>query len=1532
MASAELLQFLEDRLIDLDPSMDLSPGSPAQTKFLQPVVDYLGTDPFETDIEKFITDRFSQEFPDIYADDPGALRDVFVNPLRLILEPFKRETQSIKRSQSLKDPSLLSDDDADALVANLFDSRDEGGFSVGSVRLYFSNPIDVRVEVSSRAYSRSNLNFFPTSAVTLSAESMAFNREGSFFFMDVPLRAEKAGSEYNIDVDELAGMEGVPNVVKLSNLRRFTGGTPRQDTVTFVTAAEQSLTERSLITRRGAPARLATVFKGAIRATQVVGAKDPEMQRDLLVAASPGHAWITGRVELYQAVAYVQARTIDGALADVPRAGDTLYVYLRPQDFTGATQASRFVRLQVEELYFSGAIASGEFQYAYFIRWSDPEGNLPAAATLPFSFEGGFSKKGRVKISSLPDIGDVDLSVDNGACHIFGRTDLYVRPTTQAISKAVVDGLYDLGKLGSTPNNPHFYLERLTLQSLAGSNAVFDQYEETNPSTHLPETKHFDFAQAGVQGGDVLSVEEGPDAGFYTIRNVLEEEGVSTLYLSQKLTVNSPSSGLRYRVLKKIRINPFEASVARFPFGDVVQNDLRTTIGSTLATLTQNDLLQYGVQVGDTFRIKDGPDKGDYTIKNFDATLGGQGVYLDRALTSTSFSLSYEVFTPLESVELPLVRIRELLLLDSAKQSTGLTVPPADPVAIVPTSDFTSAKVLGKSQLASGYVLPALRGLLPTESIAAQDDSDPTTISDRRYSLGIDSDEGGVYLPMRFGALPTCPQGELLFPPDCLDTSCYFLTTVEQIVSLKENFPPIDPKPGECLTIKNGPNKGSYLIEKVRKFEFQGGICNGQVCDRDTRCWIYFIKIYGSFPVDPLRRVIDFLQEHEQATGLESPTFPLPFPDFFNDPSTGWYTTLGDRLASALGSTGLSDVLSGIDLQAVIEAMNGCYYEWGIPARGVLRSYFREPTLFEMNTGTSNEVTNFVYTTETGVKAVFRPDPVRYLSHEIIPARVDVDADPTSYPRDLDSSDTDTPVFTDFPSKLSIFSSGVEQGDVLSVHEERFLYGDKRVQAVVQTVAGSQRLIVPDAAGDVFTPNMQGDLLFLEEGDEAGGYRITKVLDARTITIDRVLQASTPLITKQGTGASYSCDRSDPDNPKNMMVATSQVFTDEDVGSFVTFFGIDWRYMGSFEISEVSNKNQGGYGDTLSLTTQEQTFFPDTPGTTRWLLTAAPSTAPAVAARETAAPGTAPTGTELVAAVPIRIYNAVPTNFPFLTIRYDEVASSGTVSGDVLDGVAQPYRIYRPNVRRVSPTEMSENRDGFLYFFDTEVVSLSPSSEANLDKESYLVAENYDSLGYRHAVEDPNFTYSTLEKGFLDLSLQILPVGSADSVDNMVRLVGTPVQISYERADLVQFTQELIDSSDDRVMAAGLLARHFLPAYVSYDATYSGGTDASVIAKDISSYIDQLPVESPLDVSVMENYITDHGGNPDTPTKVSATIYDWDRRMWVEFSENQLGGALPTDTKVPYNGSPRVTFFSPGQDVSGVSEPPPGERINLIRR
>lgn len=1469
MASADLQSYIEDRLRALDPTIDLEPGSPAQVQFIAPMLARLGTDPIETNIDAFLTDRFAQEFPDIYASDPSVIRDTFVKPLIVFLEPFKREIQTIKNNQSLKNTTLLSDDDADSLAANVFETRDSGGFSVGVGRIYFPQPSNQQVDLTTRLFTSNGLSFFPTNTIGVTAEQMVFQRSGNLFYMDVPCRAENEGAEYDIEPGELSGIEGVFGAIRVTNIRKFNNGSAKLDTPTFLANAEQSLTERSLVTRRGAAARTREDFQTDVRAVQVIGSKDPEMQRDILVAASPGHAWLTGKVSLNDKIAFVQVRTVEGTIDDAPVPGDTLYVYLDAYSYSGAwaglSESVRFLRFTVEEVLTPRMDEVSPYRCAYFVRWS---GDVPVGITLPNPavLEGGFSKKGTVRISSLPDVGPVSLSVPNDAVHVYGHTDIYIRPILQKVSKAVFASLTDEQSL----------VERTSLQTGSATNLVGDAA--------------FDFPASGVEPGDVLIIETGPDAGSYIIRGAAGNQ----MRISANLSTTDNTGTIRYRIIKTIGVNPFEPKVPKFPFGALPANDLVTTIGSNLGVLG-TDIINFGAAVGDVFRVLTGSDKGDFTIIGFDTVLGGKGILVDRPFAASNPNVSYQVFTALETVELPLVRIKQLLLLDSAKQSTGITIPPAEPVAVVPTGSLSSARVRATSQSRSGYVLPDITGYISGGNVAAPS-------GDRRYSLGFDPADG-IYRSVSFA---DGTFSEFDFRSDAEGSCSYFLATAED-TGTAVNYPPVDPRPGECLTIKNGPNAGSYLIKNVIKFKHR-------LASPTRDVWSYFIKIYGSFPVDIFRQLVTFLDDAQTAgaggagvtkiTGAGS----VSFPTFFSSTVSG----LGAKLHTALNFYGAVSPGATI-LQNTVDELTQVQYEWGDPARGVLRSYFTEPTLFEQHTADNEDPTIYKYKMDSGDFIHFRPDPNRYSKHELVPARLVADTDPLNYPRDGDFSTAGFGLFTD-GSRPAMFNIGVVAGDTLAVNEEVFFHGTTKLrQTAVQTILGSTIITAPTTSGNIFTREMEGNLVSIEEGDDKGMYRVVTWIDGRNIMLDRALTVTTDAVLAQGLVGSYGLQTGD-----NLITDSAGTFNFTPyIGKYITIYGIDYNYAGSYEITAAP-----------VLGTCEVTKTPDFPAfaaaaDAHYLLTEAPVSPPENNATAL--------GKEMIAARPIRMYDGVPTEDTIIFVAPFPNISRVQTTVVMKDGFKQPYRIYRNNVRRLNPTEIASKKEGSLYYFDTEVVSLEPQVSANLDQESYLVPEEgtYVSFGYRHVVANPTLSYSMLEAGTIEFPTSILPLDSEDSTENFISLVGTPVEVSYERADVVQQFQEFLDSPLDRVTSANMLARHFLPSYVSYDAVYEGGSAPSVIAADIFKYIDTLVVEQSVDVSEIEKLIEQRGGNPDTPTKVVIVLHDWDRKVWAEFSENEIGG---TQTLVPYNGTPRVSYCTPGPDVSGQDPLPAGERINLTRR
>jgi len=159
---------------------------------------------------------------------------------------------------------------------------------------------------------------------------------------------------------------------------------------------------------------------------------------------------------------------------------------------------------------------------------------------------------------------------------------------------------------------------------------------------------------------------------------------------------------------------------------------------------------------------------------------------------------------------------------------------------------------------------------------------------------------------------------------------------------------------------------------------------------------------------------------------------------------------------------------------------------------------------------------------------------------------------------------------------------------------------------------------------------------------------------------------------------------------------------------------------------------------------------------------------------------------------------------------------------------------------------------------------------------------------------------------------------------------GISLDVTHEYSSLVAGVQSVLLSSDNRVLCADPLARHFLPSYVYFDVTATGGSGAAM-GQAISDYIESLEPEQTLDISVLEKYL--HSNNVSSyrhPLTVQIVTHDLDRKAVLTRSHDSIGGE---SDEAAFNGSHRTTFYIPGDVTTSSieSDIPDGERIYIKR-
>lgn len=1652
----ELRSFLESRLEAFDPTIDLSPNSRAQVQIIDSTVSRFAEDPFSTDIPTFIKDRMLQEYPDLASDDGGLLEDILCKPLRMLLAPFKREVESTKLNQSIRNASLMSEEEANALGANWFETRNEGNTAGGGTRLFFAAPVTARVTTDKRLFTNSGLSFFPTQNYFITSAQMLFNRQGSFYYLDIIVQAESPGEEYNVKKGEIVGIEDVPGVVKVANLSDFTDGAPRETNEEFLARIPQSLTERSFVTKRGVLAQTPNLFS-SVRALQVIGAGEEGMNRDILTGTGEGFLHLAGAATIYGDWLWASSVVFrdDGPDNSIlPQPSDTIRFH------PGSPAPSSTV---VVEATIIAILSATDGKYLFLLDQS-PYG--PSTST-----DGSFAlfKKGYITISNVPGGITSELTVPDDTVHLGGHTDVFVRPTSDVELQTTLQSVTD--------ESPLVAIVDLTIPT-ANQNRV--------------QSSGSDFPALGVEIGDVLVIETGSGfAGTYRILEVEQSPNQNYLRVDSLFSsVTAPGQELRARIVRSIQVDLVAPRVPKLPFTPGPVSDLQTNVGSTEFRFDTINIQEFGAKVGDVINVLDGPDAGEFVIVSFNPAPGG-GVFVDRAPSATGANLSYEVYTKQNGLTFPLVRLKSLEVLDSTGQGTGITVPYGDAVEVRSTCDLEGAgeelitydkQLIVFPDMGDIWGTAAGGATLADDSIAAVDIDDTT---DARYTQNLEIADGVVRTLTADGSNQIVDI-EVNLPPFLWNGKRDKLVA---LVTRKDpNFPSsvdgdhrtsdlAESKIGDSLTIYDGPNQGRYIIKDLRVLELWGATDEGH-----RR--VALIQVDPPLKVDPIRTALNFIED------VSGPIWTAEnYVDWIQyltdwDNASGFYTAFLTQLRTSLLAENVN-FASVAALKTFFDPLIRSSYSVGPSAKGHFRLYFLDPVSAEFYYG--DTPTTFVSATDA--TKVFRIDPTLEPA-QILPDSTE-ETPPSEWNRNL-SIPADQSEYAYVVSGTSLPKRGIREGDLLEIYPAiNDLPARAEMQSswlcVTQTGSNVVQLILPPSSqlGN-YTTVVPGQLLFIDSGPDIGAYAITKVVEQNwgatppviKVQIEEALTHTTenfpvsanldfagevgavlltgvltfPLTTINTTtlgvdlstdgGATFPTHRlhtfasASYANVAALVAEITSAATLTSGGLLVAFdagggrLGIratnlgpeSWIQIGATDNTGGTAAINNGLSFSLNQTSQGLTGAVALGGTNRIHSTSLVSVvagqyitvyaasnpnagdddsiisdgqdeaylgtflASGSAAVETTGEQTgqyyvdlersATFPVDVRAALRYVVHTGTPETEPsntsdggkeisdqFVRFRlYDNVIRKRTVVGspwttfvsshpleddseeqvelnealiDTAEGEdyyshMSPYRILRPGVIRASATSMASNREGALYFFDLPVIGYGPGPEMNVTPlEGFTVEGKRKILGYTLQVEDENFAYSTKEEVNIILPNYVLPVGSTPELENEFSLAGQNIQVTYNNAPLVEDLQALYDSPLDRVTAANMLVRHFLPAYVMVDVEYVGGASVDEVAVDVIKYINNIDPDTAEIRSDSITKIIDRKGATKViqPITVIALFHGTDRRIRGMRSENAIG----SDDLPFFKGTFNQAFFIAGPDTSQEATRPSGEQVFLRR-
>lgn len=966
-----------------------------------------------------------------------------------------------------------------------------------------------------------------------------------------------------------------------------------------------------------------------------------------------------------------------------------------------------------------------------------------------------------------------------------------------------------------------------------------------------------DLSVLGATVGDSVVIETGDDAGIYTIRKVADwlDTG-DTLILDRDLTKtitptgNGDGSGLRYRIADELNVDLVSPKVTKIPLGSIFTgDDLSTVAGSNQVSVAgSTNFLLAGAEVGDILEILEGDDIGTYALTE----VAGTTATLDTELSNTASQILFSVYRAFTGVERPLVRVKEIELLDSNSQPTGITVPYGDNV---------DARALGVfSNRAQGA---------QQESFAGETEVGTGSLKVRLYDADVDFVAEGAVPGWRLNILNTLNAGRYTIlkvgtgdglpndntievaPPASggvewaeLVTGVHYTIGVASAGVARIYFQ--EPTTVEILTgldggrinsEESGATPKEYMFSEVSGFRILPAEGSGDSTSRELRVLNnYETSTPGEFEsileltdtnspgvLDLEVEVGDLVEVHEQlpfrrATVDGGETFAEL--GIFGKPA-GLRTVAGsNRVTVPTGSLIDFDAMNSND-PLVGQKL---YIDGGSDAGEYL----------------IEEVVN---------AQTLRLNKVMTASTESISLQ-DLERDATL------SALASSVLVTDA-------SAGMALGNYATIYESTRgdLDGTYEVKSV--PIPGTNFEIDMDPTGK-YVAYAGPDI------DPFGTGALSWVRTLRDINVwcaFRIYKA----VPKQAEVLQVATKRRDIDLKGRGNVTSATVFQDNSPvpAKFVTdgvkagdrFEVLTGVNAGVYPIAVVNSETQ------ITIVNNPLNLFPVV-------------------------------GTNHA----YRIWGGLQGSTKLLTVGKFE-----SDDGQVNVGEMCPFHIVRPGIFRTSSTAMSSDTDNLLYYVDIQVESLGSGDEFNLDRNDRMVVKSGMAAdGYTYTVDNNNLTFSPYEQVTLNFDRRFLPVGNSDSPENMTEVSGRNLKVVYETSTTAKLVHDLMRSDSERPVNANPLGRHFLPSYVFIELTYRGGSTADEVGKVIEAYINNLGAQDELEISDLESFITKRGATSvEHPITLAVITHDIDRKLVVNRTENRLGGTLP----VPYNGTGRISCY-----------------------
>ena len=266
------------------------------------------------DVRRFLIQKILEANPSAEVRSGSGYGTIVIKPMSILLAPFSNELEAFRARLSLADVATLGSEATDDLIENLFIDRRVGNLASGSVRVYFASPQEKTIPIGTGFVSESGNLYLASETITVTAGAMSINRDGTDYYVDVPIVAADFGTEYNTDENTITSTEtDILGAIRVTNPSEVKDGLSTETDQEFVDRAGNAITVRNLVNRRSVQTVLLNEFN-FIKSIQEIGKADPEMLRDLIeiiTSLGPEEIHIGGHADLYIEPAINESVSVD---------------------------------------------------------------------------------------------------------------------------------------------------------------------------------------------------------------------------------------------------------------------------------------------------------------------------------------------------------------------------------------------------------------------------------------------------------------------------------------------------------------------------------------------------------------------------------------------------------------------------------------------------------------------------------------------------------------------------------------------------------------------------------------------------------------------------------------------------------------------------------------------------------------------------------------------------------------------------------------------------------------------------------------------------------------------------------------------------------------------------------------------------------------------------------------------------------------------------------------------------------------------